>query len=150
MAAPLTPDEHEVKKWEAYRLSLQGRHAPAIADRIEVSVTTTKALLREARREIARERKEKGHSDLEVFLGEQDAVLADAWQRLQAFPSFADSKIIPDLQTNALAASVNKGKVLGLFVDKVEHSGSLDLLMKLLSKPQTVVVPEHPDVSDFE
>lgn len=150
MAAPLTPEEHESKKWDAYRRSLRGEHAPAIAQALDVNAQTVRALLKEARREVARDRKEKGHDDLGQFLGEQDAVIADAWARLAMFPADSPATNVVGLQSNAAASSVNKAKVLGLFTDKVEHSGSLDLLMQFLRKPVTIEIAQPGDTSEFE
>lgn len=148
MAANLTPAQREEHGFRAWSLSLRGMSAPTIARELSVSERTVDSLLKREREKAAKGRETERSALLARFEGEQDAVIADAWKRLDAI-GYAE-RTAPDLEANILAASVNKAKAQGLFIDRVEHSGSIDLLHKLLATPQTVIVPDPPDNREFE
>jgi DNA-binding CsgD family transcriptional regulator len=122
MAAPLTPAQRDEYGTEAYRLSLRGQSAPTIARTLGVSEKTVDRLLKIERERVRarRDKEDHGDADLVQFLGEQDAVLADVWRRLEEVKP--DAAIVASLQSNAARCSVNKAKALGLFVDKVAQT----------------------------
>lgn len=148
MAAPLTPAQREEHGRRAWSMSLRGKKAPAIARELDVDEKTVDRLLKRERERMAAALVADRLAQLAEFEGEQDTVIEDAWARLGKVA--AGGRTAPDLQGNVLAASVNKAKARGLFVDRVEHSGSIELLMQLLKTPVTVVVPDPPDSTEFE
>lgn len=113
MSAPLTKAEHELKKWQAHGLSVRGQHAPAIAATLRISVTTTKGLIHEATRQLAKLRESEGYNDLQLFLDEQDAVIFEGWKRLSSTKD--NSLNVSGLLSTISQASERKAKAVGVF-----------------------------------
>lgn len=123
MAAPLTPAQREEYARQAWRLSLKGNSAPQIAGTLGISEKTVDALLKRERQRVAKQYDRDRLTALAHFEGEQDAIIADAWTRLDQISP--EARTAPDLQGNILTASMNKAKMRGLLIEKQEMSGSL-------------------------
>jgi hypothetical protein len=154
MGAKLTPAEHEGKKWAAFDYSLSGHHAPAIARALGLSETTTKKLIRAARRESRASRLNEANYELERYLASQDAVTVEGWRRLEALDANA-SGVVGLLALLGLTYE-RKARALGLLTHRPEQNEPsrtkleyLEDLDKLLDSPVPVALvsrelPSHP------
>lgn len=122
MAARLTTAQREEKTAQAYSLSLRGVQSAAIGRALGISEKTVDIYLKQERARVAAQRETEKAYDRERFLGEQDAIAAESWRIATQKDHISPTARAAHL-SNAMNASVNKAKALGLFVERHEHSG---------------------------
>lgn len=147
----LSPAERIEFEHKAWQLSLRGQTAPQIARQIEISEKAVDRLLARAREKAAVLAEQDRNVFIAEFVGENNAVISDAWQRLSE--SAPNGHTVPGLQSNILTASMNKAKVRGLLFQKIDLTSggkSIEDLVRVLSSTKVPVIAAAIDSSEFD
>ncbi len=114
-----------------------------IAATVGISINTVTRWIKLHEKQIAAERAANGHHDLEEFLAVEDAVQNEAWDCVDELDPHQVNKV--GLLNIVGQSNERRAKVLGLYVDRVDHTSDGKGLAEIIASVMRPVEVTYVD-----